>query len=82
MIPLTIVILEALPLTANGKVDRKALPAPHFDPRSLAVSYVAPATPLQEAVCALWADGLGLERVGIEDDFFDFGGHCVLVVMG
>ena len=78
MIPSAFVVLEALPLTHNGKVDREALPAPEgvsFRPDAL---FVAPRGPLEEEVASIWGAVLGLERVGAHDNFFDLGGHSLL----
>jgi amino acid adenylation domain-containing protein len=78
MIPSGFVHLATLPLTANGKVDRKALPAPQ---QTAAESYVAPRTPVEEALAGIWADLLGLpteRKIGADDDFFALGGHSLL----
>jgi len=77
MIPSAFVVLESLPLTPNGKVDRRALPAP--DEGDLARgTYVAPRTELERRLCEIWAELLGVGRVGITDGFFDLGGHSLL----
>jgi acyl carrier protein len=78
MIPSAFVVMDELPLTANGKVDRKALPAPHSSRPELSSTYVAPRTALENVVAGIWADVLGLERIGIDDNFFDLGGHSML----
>ncbi|GMT96872.1 hypothetical protein KH5H1_09910 [Corallococcus caeni] len=77
MVPSAVVVLPALPLTTNGKVDRKALPAPDLagsDPRE----YVAPRTPTEQRLAELWQELLGVKRVGAHDHFFDLGGHSLL----
>jgi len=78
MIPATFMILESLPLSANGKVDRRALPAPDALPGESAVASVPPETPTQEALAEIWAESLRMERPGIDDNFFDLGGHSLL----
>src|SRR5574340_900419 len=78
MIPAALVVLDSLPLTPNGKVDRKALPAPEQD--AAASGYQPPRTPLETTIAGIWAETLGLPRVGIHDNFFDLGGHSLLAV--
>ncbi|WP_438040317.1 non-ribosomal peptide synthetase [Sorangium sp. So ce128] len=77
MHPSDFVLLHALPLTANGKVDRKALPSPAARRRR---EYVAPRTPVEETLAAIWADVLGRPQVGVEDNFFDLGGHSLMAI--
>ena len=77
MVPSAFVGLSAFPLTSNGKIDRKALPAPEYQQKS-SERYVAPRTPMEEKVAAIWAEVLRLERVGATDDFFAIGGHSLL----
>ncbi|MCY1020604.1 non-ribosomal peptide synthase/polyketide synthase [Pyxidicoccus sp. MSG2] len=77
MVPSALVELEALPLTANAKVDRKALPAPEGS-RSQAATYVAPRDEMEQEVARLWSEVLGVERVGVHDDFLSLGGHSLL----
>jgi acyl carrier protein len=79
MIPSAFVFVEKLPLTPNGKVDRKALPAPEIGAQ-LEDQYVAPRTPLEEILAGIWAEVLGVERIGIHDNFFELGGHSLLGV--
>jgi amino acid adenylation domain-containing protein len=77
MVPAVFVFLESLPLTPNGKIDRRALPAPDFT-QQLEAQFVAPRNPLEQTLAQIWADVLGLERVGIRDNFFELGGHSLL----
>jgi amino acid adenylation domain-containing protein len=78
MIPAVFVELASVPLTPNGKVDRKALPAPGEARVRSAVAYAAPRTELERTVAEIYAQLLGLDRVGIDDGFFDLGGHSLL----
>jgi amino acid adenylation domain-containing protein len=77
MVPTVFVQLPAMPLNSNGKVDRHALPAPEFV-RSLDHDYVAPRNPIEEMLSGLWREVLGVEQVGIHDNFFERGGHSLL----
>jgi amino acid adenylation domain-containing protein len=76
MVPQHFVVLPALPLTPNNKIDRKALPAPSLD--AAAETHVEPSNPTEKAVEAIWRDVLGRARVSIHDDFFALGGHSLL----
>lgn len=78
MIPSAFVWLDGLPLTPNGKVDRKALPAPDSTRRLEGETYVAPRNAVEETLAAIWSELLGVERVGVFDNFFDLGGHSLL----
>ena len=77
MVPYAFVFLEALPMTANGKIDRRALPAPELD-RELLDKFVAPRTPIEEILVLVWALVLKVEQVGIYDNFFELGGNSLL----
>ena len=80
MIPGQVVELEELPLNVNGKVERESLPLPEDAGVGQGVEYEAPRTPVEEIVAGIWAELLGVERVGIHDNFFDLGGDSLLVV--
>jgi non-ribosomal peptide synthetase component F len=78
MIPSAFVFLEAMPLTPNGKVNRRALPEPDHSRPDLGAAFVAPRTLTEEKLAELWSQLLGVERVGIYDNFFELGGHSLL----
>ncbi|WP_460203568.1 amino acid adenylation domain-containing protein [Scytonema sp. NUACC21] len=81
MVPSAFVLLSTLPLTPNGKVDRKALPSPQQGVRpELTADYVAPQSELERTIAIVWQEVLQVEKVGIHDNFFDLGGHSLLVI--
>ena len=80
MVPSQFVFLESFPLTQNGKIDRKALPAPTHASTSAAHEFVAPSTETEKKVAAMWVELLKAPRIGIHDDFFDLGGHSLMAI--
>lgn len=80
MVPTTFVMIATLPLTSSGKVDRRALPKPDPSAFVLADVSVAPRTPIEQHIAAIWCQLLGLERVGIHNTFFELGGHSLLAM--
>jgi len=78
MVPGAYVVLEKMPLTPNGKLDRRALPAPEHGLRELQRTFVAPRNAVEKVLAGIWAEVLTLERVGVHDDFFELGGHSLL----
>ena len=80
MIPSSFVILEKLPLTTNGKIDRKALPSPERGYGMDKTKFEEPKTPIEQVLANIWCDVLGLDKVGINDNFFELGGHSILGV--
>jgi len=76
MVPAHLLLLDKLPVTPNGKLDRKALPQP--DASQLQGEYIAPQSELEQQIAAIWADVLKLEKVGLNDNFFELGGHSLL----
>ncbi len=77
MVPASLTLLPALPLTVNGKLDRKALPPPSWEEQA-GSAFVAPRTPTETIIAGIWCDVLGVERVGVDDNFFHLGGHSLL----
>jgi amino acid adenylation domain-containing protein len=80
MIPTVFVLLEAMPLNANGKLDRRALPVPDQPQPELQSTFVKPRTPLEETIAGVWSQVLKIEQVGTHDNFFALGGHSLLVL--
>jgi amino acid adenylation domain-containing protein len=78
MVPSGFVVMAALPLTANGKVDRRALPAPTAQTSALKTEHVAPRNNIERALAAIWSKVLNVTDIGIHDDFFDLGGHSLI----
>jgi amino acid adenylation domain-containing protein len=79
MVPAFFEVLDALPLTPNGKIDRKVLPEPAYARRESAAPFVAPLDGLEDTIAGVWREVLGVERVGRDDNFFDLGGHSLLM---
>jgi acyl carrier protein len=79
MVPTIWVQLEQMPLTPNGKIDRKALPLPDLE-AGFASQYMAPRNELEIAMAEIWQELLGIEKVGINDNFFELGGHSILAL--
>ena len=79
MVPSAFVLLDGLPLSPNGKLDRRALPAPDFGAVA-AAGYVAPRTEVERVLAGIWGEVLGVERVGVEDNFFSLGGDSILSI--
>jgi hypothetical protein len=80
MVPQDFVFLEAMPLSPNGKVDRRALPAPDALRPELRVDFVQPRDPLERVLEAIWAEVLGLQELGVHDNFFELGGHSLTAI--
>ena len=78
MVPAVLVMLDEMPLTPNGKVDRRALPAPDSNRPELERNHVAPRVPVEETLADIWKAVLGVERVGVQDNFFELGGDSIL----
>jgi amino acid adenylation domain-containing protein len=80
MLPSAFVMIDTLPLTHNGKLNRDALPAPDASRPALTSSYLPPSTELERRIAEIWQDVLGVERIGMHDNFFELGGHSLLLV--
>ncbi|MEO7596752.1 MAG: amino acid adenylation domain-containing protein, partial [Byssovorax sp.] len=80
MVPPVVMVLEAMPLTPNGKVDRRALPAPEGAAKELGAAFVAPRTAMEETLAKIWAEVLGAPQVGAHDNFFALGGDSILAI--
>lgn len=79
MIPSSFMFLKKFPMTPNGKIDRKALPAPKSIRPQLSTQYIAPSDELEELITGIWQEVLHLEKIGVNDNFFDIGGHSLLL---
>jgi len=80
LVPTAFVMLEKLPLTPNSKVDRRALPAPEINRPKLETTFAAPGAGLEQTIAAIWEEVLSVENPGVNDNFFDLGGHSLQVV--
>jgi amino acid adenylation domain-containing protein len=78
MVPAYLLVLAAMPVSPNGKLDRKALPLP--DPSQAQRPFIAPETPLEQGLAQLWQEALQVERVSLDDNFFELGGHSILAI--
>jgi hypothetical protein len=81
MVPAVFVLLDALPVNPNGKVDRRSLPPPESVEQERRAEYVAPRGEVERTIAEIWQRALGVEKVGIHDNFFDLGGHSLLMVL-
>jgi len=80
MVPSAFIPMETIPMTPNGKIDRRALPKPQVADVAIAETYVAPRTPVEQQLTQIWSDLLGIHPIGVTDNFFDVGGHSLLAV--
>ena len=79
MLPSFLLVIDELPLTRNGKVDLNALPPPEAIRTAQDEHYVAPRNEIEATITRIWQDALGVERIGVNDNFFDAGGHSLLM---
>src|SRR5262249_35154450 len=80
MVPVVYVKMERMPMSGSGKVDRRSLPRPGRSRRTLSAEYAPPQTMTEQAIAEIWKDVLRVDQVGIKDNFFDLGGHSLLMV--
>ncbi|MBW4566490.1 MAG: amino acid adenylation domain-containing protein [Tolypothrix carrinoi HA7290-LM1] len=80
MIPAALMFIDVMPLTAQGKIDRKGLPAPDWNQSTARRSLIPPETAAEKVICSVWETVLGLDAVGVEDNFFDLGGDSILAL--
>jgi acyl carrier protein len=80
MIPMAFVELDTLPLTPNGKVDRRAFPAPDLRNMDQSKTFISPRNATEEVLAGIWCEVLGLDQIGTQDNFFERGGHSLLVI--
>ena len=80
LVPSAFVVLDELPLTSSGKLNRRALPAPEISDRNVELTGAAPRTPTEKLLTEIWREVLGVSRIGIHENFFDLGGHSLLAV--
>jgi hypothetical protein len=80
MVPVSFVVLDELPLTPNGKLDRLALPAPGTLRPQTETTYLAPRNELEQMMAKIWQEELQVDQVGVDDNFFDLGGHSLLML--
>jgi acyl carrier protein len=80
MVPAAFMLLDAFPLNSNGKIDRRVLPMPDYNHREQQDDFVAPRTPLEKEVANSWSQVLGIQLVGLHDNFFALGGHSLLAM--
>jgi len=78
MLPAAVIVPEAIPLTANGQVDKRALPAPDGTRPELTAAYTSPQGPVESVIARIWSEVLGIDRIGVHDNFFELGGDSIL----